>query len=127
MLGIAMRTVRFCGSSEECAIMLAWAASISSRSIAGQIRNSRRQTADGGRSAILLACYFLVDGKALLASVIGAISRIRVICMNHRRDGYVAWSAPGSPGQPDLSDAEERHSAERLKAHAQKSQWRCLI
>jgi hypothetical protein len=32
--------------------------------------------------------------KALLASVIGAVALDLVIWMNHRRDRYVAWSAP---------------------------------
>lgn len=43
--------------------------------------------------AILLASFFVVDMKALLASVIGAIAMNLVIWMNHRRDRYVAWSA----------------------------------
>jgi len=43
---------------------------------------------------ILLASYFVVDVKALLASVIGAIALNLVIWMNHRHDHYVAWSAP---------------------------------
>ena len=42
---------------------------------------------------ILLASFFVVDGKALVASVIGAIAMNLVIWMNHRRDRYVAWSA----------------------------------
>jgi uncharacterized membrane-anchored protein YitT (DUF2179 family) len=42
---------------------------------------------------ILLASFFVVDVKALLASVIGAIAMNLVIWMNHRRDRYVAWSA----------------------------------
>lgn len=44
--------------------------------------------------AILLASYFVVDLKALAASVIGAVALNLVIWMNHRRDRYVAWSAP---------------------------------
>ena len=44
--------------------------------------------------AILAASFFVVDGKAMLASVIGAIAMNLVIWMNHRRDRYVAWSAP---------------------------------
>ncbi len=44
--------------------------------------------------AILLSSYFVVDVKALLASVIGAVALDLVIWMNHRRDRYVAWSAP---------------------------------
>lgn len=44
--------------------------------------------------AILLASYFVVDAKAMAASVIGAIGMNLVIWMNHRRDRYVAWSAP---------------------------------
>ena len=44
--------------------------------------------------AILLASYFVVDVQALLASLIGAIALNLVIWMNHRRDRYVAWSAP---------------------------------
>lgn len=44
--------------------------------------------------AILLASYFVVDVKALLASVIGAVALNLVIWMNHRRDRYVALSAP---------------------------------
>ena len=44
--------------------------------------------------AILLASFFVVDVKALAASVIGAIALNLVIWMNHRRDRYVAWSAP---------------------------------
>ena len=43
---------------------------------------------------ILLASYFVVDPKALAASVIGAVALNAVIWMNHRRDRYVAWSAP---------------------------------
>jgi uncharacterized membrane-anchored protein YitT (DUF2179 family) len=42
---------------------------------------------------ILLASYFVVDLKALLASVIGAMALNMVIWMNHRRDRYVAWSS----------------------------------
>lgn len=44
--------------------------------------------------AILLASFFVVDVKAMLVSVIGAIAMNLVIWMNHRRDRYVAWSAP---------------------------------
>ena len=44
--------------------------------------------------AILLASFFVVDMKALVASVIGAVALNLVIWMNHRRDRYVAWSAP---------------------------------
>jgi hypothetical protein len=40
------------------------------------------------------ASYFVVDAKALLASVIGAIALNLVIWMNHWRDRYVGWSAP---------------------------------
>lgn len=43
---------------------------------------------------ILLASYFVVDVKALLASVVGAVAINLVIWMNHRRDRYVGWSAP---------------------------------
>ena len=43
---------------------------------------------------ILLASFFVVDVKAMLASVIGAIAINMVIWMNHRRDRYVAWSSP---------------------------------
>lgn len=43
---------------------------------------------------ILAASYFVVDIKALLASVIGAVAMNLVIWMNHRRDRYIAWSAP---------------------------------
>jgi uncharacterized membrane-anchored protein YitT (DUF2179 family) len=43
---------------------------------------------------ILAVSYFVVDGKAMLASVIGAVAINLVIWMNHRRDRYVAWSAP---------------------------------
>ena len=41
---------------------------------------------------ILLVSYFVVDVKAMLASVIGAVAINLVIWMNHRRDRYVAWS-----------------------------------
>lgn len=44
--------------------------------------------------AILFASYFVVDLKALSASVIGAIAMNLVIWMNYRRDRYIAWSAP---------------------------------
>lgn len=43
---------------------------------------------------ILAVSYFVVDGKAMLASVLGAVAINLVIWMNHRRDRYVAWSAP---------------------------------
>jgi uncharacterized membrane-anchored protein YitT (DUF2179 family) len=43
---------------------------------------------------ILLASFFVVDVKALLASVVGAVAMNLVIWMNHRRDRYIAWSAP---------------------------------
>jgi uncharacterized membrane-anchored protein YitT (DUF2179 family) len=43
---------------------------------------------------ILLASFFVVDVTALAASVIGAIALNLVIWLNHRRDRYVAWSAP---------------------------------
>jgi uncharacterized membrane-anchored protein YitT (DUF2179 family) len=43
---------------------------------------------------ILLASFFVVDAKALAASVLGAVALNLVIWMNHRRDRYVAWSAP---------------------------------
>jgi uncharacterized membrane-anchored protein YitT (DUF2179 family) len=43
---------------------------------------------------IFLVSDFVVDAKALFASVIGAIALNLVIWMNHRRDRYVAWSAP---------------------------------
>ena len=43
---------------------------------------------------ILLASFFVVDVKALAASVIGAVALNLVIWMNHRRDRYIAWSAP---------------------------------
>lgn len=43
---------------------------------------------------ILAASYFVVGGKALAASVIGAVAINAVIWMNHRGDRYVAWSAP---------------------------------
>ena len=43
---------------------------------------------------ILAASYFVVDFKALLASIIGAVAINAVIWMNHRRDRYIAWSAP---------------------------------
>lgn len=42
---------------------------------------------------ILLVSFFVVDVRALAASVIGAIAMNLVIWMNHRRDRYVAWSA----------------------------------
>ena len=41
---------------------------------------------------ILMASYFVVDLKALLVSVIGAVALNLVIWMNHRRDRYVALS-----------------------------------
>ena len=44
--------------------------------------------------AILLASFFVVDLKALAASVVGAVALNLVIWMNHRRDRYIAWSAP---------------------------------
>ncbi|MBI1202844.1 MAG: YitT family protein [Rhodopseudomonas sp.] len=43
---------------------------------------------------ILAVSYFVIDGKAMLASVVGAVAINAVIWMNHRRDRYVAWSAP---------------------------------
>ena len=43
---------------------------------------------------ILAAAYFVVDVKAMVASVIGAIAINAVIWINHRRDRYVAWSSP---------------------------------
>ncbi len=43
---------------------------------------------------ILAASFFVVDSRALLASVAGAVAINLVIWMNHRRDRYVAWSAP---------------------------------
>ncbi len=43
---------------------------------------------------ILMASYFVVSPKALAASVVGAVALNAVIWMNHRRDRYVAWSAP---------------------------------
>lgn len=44
--------------------------------------------------AVLLVSYFVVDAKAMAASVIGAVALNIVIWMNHRRDRYVAWSSP---------------------------------
>lgn len=43
---------------------------------------------------ILAMSYFVVALKAMAASVVGAIAINLVIWMNHRRDRYVAWSAP---------------------------------
>jgi uncharacterized membrane-anchored protein YitT (DUF2179 family) len=43
---------------------------------------------------ILLASFFVVSPVALAASVVGAVGMNLVIWMNHRRDRYVAWSAP---------------------------------
>lgn len=44
--------------------------------------------------AILMASFFVVTPKALLASIIGAMALNLIIWMNHRRDRYVAWSTP---------------------------------
>jgi uncharacterized membrane-anchored protein YitT (DUF2179 family) len=43
---------------------------------------------------ILAASFFVVDATALAASVLGAIAMNLAIWMNHRRDRYIAWSAP---------------------------------
>lgn len=43
---------------------------------------------------VLAASYFVVDTTALTASVIGAVAMNLAIWMNHRRDRYIAWSAP---------------------------------
>jgi uncharacterized membrane-anchored protein YitT (DUF2179 family) len=43
--------------------------------------------------AVLLAALFVLDLKAVIASVVGALAMNMVIWINHRRDRYVAWSA----------------------------------
>lgn len=43
---------------------------------------------------ILAASFFIVTPLALVASVIGVSALNMVIWMNHRRDRYIAWSAP---------------------------------
>ncbi|MFA6265336.1 MAG: YitT family protein [Pseudolabrys sp.] len=43
---------------------------------------------------VLAASFFIVSPLALLASVIGVTALNVVIWLNHRRDRYVAWSAP---------------------------------
>ncbi len=43
---------------------------------------------------ILAASFFVVDLTALAASVTGAVAMNLAIWINHRRDRYVAWSAP---------------------------------
>jgi uncharacterized membrane-anchored protein YitT (DUF2179 family) len=44
--------------------------------------------------AILLMSFFVVDLKALAASVLGAVALNLTIWINHRRDRYIAFSAP---------------------------------
>jgi uncharacterized membrane-anchored protein YitT (DUF2179 family) len=43
---------------------------------------------------ILAASFFIVSPQALIASVIGVTALNIVIWLNHRRDRYIAWSAP---------------------------------
>lgn len=42
---------------------------------------------------VLLASFFVVDWKLLLASIVGSVVLNLVLWVNHRRDRYVAWSA----------------------------------
>lgn len=43
---------------------------------------------------VLTMSFFVVSPMALIASILGAIAINLVIWLNHRRDRYVAWSAP---------------------------------
>ena len=43
---------------------------------------------------VLAASVFIVSPLALAASVIGVTALNMVIWLNHRRDRYIAWSAP---------------------------------
>ncbi len=43
---------------------------------------------------VLAASFFIVSPLALAASVIGVTALNVVIWLNHRRDRYIAWSAP---------------------------------
>lgn len=42
---------------------------------------------------VLLASFFVIDWRLLIASIVASVTMNLVLWVNHRRDRYVAWSA----------------------------------